>query len=64
MIKTPECHKRECKHYLGIKNDGDELTERSYCDAFNDQIPDEIAYGSNKHLKPISGQKNNIVFEK
>jgi len=64
MINTPECYKRKCKHYQGIKNDGDELTERPYCKAFPDQIPDGIAYGSDKHLKPASGQENNIVFEK
>ena len=64
MINTPECYKRKCKQYQGIKNDGDELTERPYCKAFTDQIPDDIAYGSNKHLKPIAGQKNKIVFEK
>ena len=64
MLDTPECYKRKCNHYLGIKNNGDELTERPYCKAFKDQIPDTIAYGNNKHLKPISSQNNNIVFEK
>lgn len=32
------------------------------CDAFPDEIPDEILL-SNKHDKPIKGQKNKIVFE-
>ena len=49
---------------MGVKNDGDESTERPYCAAFPDGIPEEIAYGDNKHLKPIEGQGNDIVFEK
>jgi hypothetical protein len=40
------------------------MTEVNYCDAFPDGIPDEIAYGRNKHLKPLKNQKNNIVYEK
>jgi len=35
------------------------------CDAFPmpDGIPDEITSGENEHSKPLSYQKNNIVFE-
>ena len=63
MIETPECYKRRCKHYFGIRNDGDEMTERPYCKAFPDGIPDDISYGDDKHLEVIKGQKNNTVFE-
>jgi len=65
MLLEPECHKRKCKHYIGIKwlepdNEGSEV---NYCEAFPDGIPPEIAYGDNKHLKPLKGQKNDIVYE-
>jgi hypothetical protein len=53
MIAEPECHKRNCRWYIGIKNDGTEETERHYCAAFPDMIPDEIAYGDNKHIDPF-----------
>ena len=55
MIREPECSKRECKYYTGVKNDGDETTERVVCEAFPDGIPDEIAYGENDHTEPFEG---------
>ncbi len=63
MLNVPRCALRNCKHFLGVKNDGDEMTERVYCEAFPDKIPDEIAYGDNKHLEPYPGD-NGIQFEK
>lgn len=64
MLLEPECFKRKCLHYLGVKQDNEEeSTERNICDAFPDGIPDEIAYGDNKHLKPLEGQGNQIVYE-
>ena len=64
MLKSPNCYKRKCKHFRGvIQPDGTEITEKVACDAFPEGIPDSIAYGDKKHLKPIKGQKNNIVFE-
>lgn len=62
MLAEPTCHKRKCKHFLGIKNDGDETTERVYCEAFPDRIPAEIAYGDHPHTKPLKGQENDIVY--
>jgi hypothetical protein len=65
MLRMSNCEIRKCKHLQGIlQPDGTEMSEVSYCDAFPDGIPNEIAYGNNKHLKPIKGQKNDIVFEK
>jgi hypothetical protein len=32
------------------------------CKAFPEGIPDEILEGKDKHLKPLPGQKNGIVF--
>jgi len=64
MIAEPNCYKRHCKHFIGIKNDGTEINERVYCEAFPDKIPYEIAYGNNKHLVPLKNQGNNIVYEK
>lgn len=62
MIPEPNCFTRKCKHFIGVKNDGDETTERVYCAAFPDGIPAEIAFGSNKHIKPYPGD-NGIQFE-
>lgn len=64
MLLEPTCYTRQCKHFLGVKNDGDETTERNFCKAFPDGIPDEIAYGKNLHMEKFLGQKNSIVYEK
>jgi len=65
MIAIPNCYKRKCVHYLGVKNDGEcELNERVYCQAFPEKIPDEIAYGNDRHLKTRADQLNEIVFKK
>lgn len=65
MLATPKCWKRKCKHFLGVKNDDDtEETERNYCEAFPDGIPHKIAYGRNKHDKPLPKQTNEIIYEK
>jgi len=64
MIVEPKCSIRNCKHFIGVKQpDGTEHSEIVYCEAFPNKIPDEIAYGNNKHLKPLPNQKNDIVFE-
>lgn len=63
MLAEPECYKRKCKHFLGVGGDEEEENEFVYCEAFPDGIPDEIAYGKNKHLTPLPGQLNEIVFE-
>lgn len=63
-LLEPNCYKRQCKHYLGVKQpDGTEFTEVNYCSAFPDGIPEDIAYGSNKHLVPYPDQENQIVYE-
>ena len=64
MIEEPNCLKRKCIHYIGIINDGDETTERPACNAFRNGIPEEIAYGDNKHTSKHPDQNNDIVFEK
>lgn len=43
-----------CKHFRRIEGG---------CDAFPDDIPDEITSGQNKHSEPLPNQDNNIVFE-
>lgn len=63
MLIESNCRKRKCKHYVGVKNNGDEMTERVSCKAFPNKIPFIIAYGDNKHLKPFRGD-NGIQFEK
>lgn len=64
MIAEPNCSVRKCRFYLGIKNDGDELTERPYCAAYPDGIPDAIAYGMDAHMRKRRDQDNDIIYEK
>ena len=65
MIAEPNCNKRKCRHFEGIKWFGEqESSENNYCEAFPEGIPDEIAYGDNKHLVKHPKQDNDIVFEK
>jgi len=42
-----------CKHFRPLEGG---------CDAFPDEIPDEILQ-SNEHFKPLKDQENKIVFE-
>lgn len=65
MIRTPNCHVRMCIHLGGVRrsNPEQEATEFNWCAAFPEGIPDEISYGSNKHLKPFLGD-HDIQFEK
>lgn len=65
MLLEPNCFKRGCKNFGDvIQPDGTEETEVNTCVAFPQGIPDEIAYGKNKHLKPLKNQTNTVVFEK
>jgi hypothetical protein len=65
MLRTSTCFKRWCLHYVGIAQpDGTEASEVAVCDAFPQGIPDDIAYGDNKHMTPYKGQENDIVYEK
>jgi len=65
MITPPKCFDRGCVHYLGIwQPDGTELTERPVCLAFPEEIPDEIAYGPDKHTSVAPDQKGTLVFKK
>jgi len=63
MLMESNCFLRNCKHYAGIiQPDGTEQTETNACKAFLKGIPDEIAYGDNKHTNPYPGD-NGIQFE-
>jgi len=64
MIKESNCDKRGCVNYIGvIQPDGTEKTEVHSCKAFPEGIPSDISFGSNKHLVPVPGQGNIIVFK-
>ena len=63
MLPTPNCSKRNCKHFTGIyQPDDTERIEKPACKAFPEGIPYVIAYGDNKHSKPFPGD-NGIQYE-
>ena len=62
MLDEPQCSIRKCIHFVGVKDDGSELSERVVCEAFPDGIPAKIAYGTNRHLSSFEGD-NGIQFE-
>lgn len=64
MLAEPNCFKRRCVHFLGIlrTNENDETGEWPFCEAYPDGIPEDIAYGNNKHLEPLEGD-HGIQFE-
>lgn len=53
MTETIDLICRNCKHFRPLAGG---------CDAFPEDIPDEILL-TNEHSKPLKGQKNKIVFE-
>jgi hypothetical protein len=66
MLGEPQCFARNCKHFLGVvQKEGDdfERTEKVVCAAFPRGIPDDIAYGDELHLQPISGD-HGIQYER
>lgn len=64
MIAEPNCSMRSCRHFRGVKRpDGTELSERVYCRAFPNGIPDDIAYGDDLHLEVYPDQENDFVFK-
>jgi len=65
MLAEPKCFIRNCKYYIGVSQpDGTEMTERNVCEAYPEQIPNDIAYGDDLHLKKRTDQTNDIVYEK
>jgi len=64
MIEPPNCFKRSCKHYTGVWSESDEeFDEVAACKAYPEGIPDDIAYGDDRHLTVRADQDNDIVFE-
>ncbi len=65
MIAESNCSKRECKHYLGVRQpDGTESEEFHYCLAYPNGIPERIAYNKKEHLTVQPDQETEIVYEK
>ena len=62
QLDIPECYKRGCKYYLGVKSDY--FSVYNYCKAFPDGIPRDIAYGSNTHSEVQKGQVGDFVYQK
>lgn len=53
MMQQPNCHRRACKHFLGlVQPHDDESGEWPNCKAFPQGIPVSIAYGAVPHDKP------------
>jgi hypothetical protein len=64
MLMEPNCRKRNCVHFEGVKWLGkEESSEVVYCKAFPNGIPGGIAYGEDKHLEVHPDQKNKVIFE-
>jgi len=63
MWARPNCHKRECKHFIGIKDGETPDDGLLFCKAFPDGIPDVIAYGDDPHTSPYPGD-NGIRYER
>jgi hypothetical protein len=65
MMSEPMCSVRSCKHLLGVvQSDGSEETERVACVAYPKGIPDEIAYGDDRHLELRGDEKTDVHYER
>jgi len=58
-LAEPECFRRRCKHFTGPDPAKGIVT----CKAFPKGIPDDIAYGDNRHTEPQAGDSG-IVYER
>lgn len=65
-LLRPNCHKRGCRHYRGVIDIGTPSSPNPIhvCAAFPDPpgIPNAIAYGRNKHIRPYPGD-HGIQYE-
>ena len=64
MLNEPECSKRHCAHFIGIRRigGGEERHERPVCHAFPTGIPRAIAYGDDPHILHHEGDAG-IVYQ-
>jgi len=68
VLREPECSKRRCKHFRGIRDLGEKPEEDSLpygkfvCEAFPEGIPPELAYWRIAHTKPYPGD-HGIQYE-
>lgn len=62
MLLEPKCFTRRCKHLQDIKGSEEEMNEIAFCKAFPDGIPNDIAYGDNKHIRKYPGD-HGIQYE-
>jgi len=63
MLEEPNCYIRKCKYWYGFVKTKDSRII-TVCLVFPKGIPDDIAYGEDKHEKVIDGQVGNFVYEK
>lgn len=65
MIVEPNCFKRGCVYFQGVKWLGkEENTEVCFCLAFPQGIPQEIAHGKDLHLTVRGDEEIPISFKK
>ena len=64
QIQEPKCSKRHCTWFSGAIKVSDNPVPVNVCRAFPNGIPDDIAYGGNKHSEVIEGQEGGFVFKK
>lgn len=63
MLAIPQCFKRNCKHYIGVEGEREDMSDHKVvCKAFPKGIPRVIAYGTNLHKRPYPGD-HGIQFE-
>ncbi len=63
QILEPECRKRGCRHYQGIRNPSGAYGDLvPCCVAFPDGIPAQISNGLNPHTEPVDGD-HGVQFE-
>ena len=58
MLIRHRCGDRRCKYYKGINP----YTNKHYCKAFHEGIPDDITNGNDDHLTIREGQTKPICF--
>jgi len=63
QVPPANCLERGCKHYQGYQFFPETESVKCICPAYPEGIPEDIAYGEEKHLTVRPDQKRTDVFE-